>query len=159
MTAYSEVGDLLLGDLIVGTGTNQQKFIDDAAEEMDSKIGWRYDTPIVVTGLPRHQRLLLKGINNKLASGRLILSLDAAGEGSTLHAYGYYLIKEAMNELMVIANGELDLVGAIPSDQDVNLQPDARSIEVINQDPESLLLGFTQTVMSERGPHQTRPGV
>ncbi len=161
---YSAVGDLFLGDTILGSGVDPQAFVDGAADEIDSKIGWLYVTPVDLDGdalamppipvLPRHEALLLKGINNKLASGRLILTLDIAGEGTTLHAYGARLVKEAMDELLLIANGALDLSAprvAIPDADAVN-----RSPGVVNLDEESLLIPFYQTI--NRNPWYARPG-
>lgn len=163
--AYSEVSDLLLGDVIVGGGVNKQQFVDAAADEIDSKIGWLYNTPIAVNGdnysnpvidpLPRHEALLLKGINNKLASGRLILTLDIAGEGTTLHAYGARLVKEAMDELLLIANGTLDL--SAPRLDTPEAYFIDRAPTVTNLDEESLLTPFVQTVHGGR-PWYAVPG-
>lgn len=107
--AYSVVADLLLGDLVISSDVDPAKFVTDAAEEIDSKIGWIYETPLVLNNLLRHESLLIKGINNRLASGRLILTLDIAGEGTSLHAYGLRLVTEANGDLLLIANGQLDL--------------------------------------------------
>jgi len=159
---YSEVTDLLLGDLIISASVDKQKFVNDAAEEMDAKIGWRYETPIPMTGTgapPRHQLLLLKSINNKLASGRLILTLDVAGEGTTLHAYGYFLIKEATQELLLIANGDIELTGVTLTELEDAAGLDARSIGIAQYDDMSLLSGFEESVMrgATAKPH-VRPG-
>ena len=105
--AYSTVDDLLTGDMMISSKVDKLKFVNDAADEIDSKIGFIYSLPL--SALLIHEELLLKGINNKLASGRLILTLDIAGEGTTLHAYGLRLVTEAMQELMLIANGTVDL--------------------------------------------------
>lgn len=164
--AYSEVTDLLLGDTILGGGVDPQKFVDAAADEMDSKLGWLYATPINVLGdplaippvvaLPRHEALLLKGINNKLASGRLILTLDIAGEGTTLHAYGARLVKEAMDELLLLANGTLDL--SAPRTILADAAVIDRTPAVLNIDEESLLAPFVNTVHRGR-PWYAEPGV
>lgn len=106
---YSVVADLLLGDLIISDTVSKESFVQEAADDIDSKLGWIYQTPIAVAGLARHEGLLLKQINNKLASGRLILTLDIAEEGSSLHAYGLRLVTEANGDLLLLANGELDL--------------------------------------------------
>lgn len=163
--AYSEVSDLLLGDTIVGGGVSKQQFVDAAADEIDSKIGWLYVTPIAVDGdnysnpvipaLPRHEALLLKGINNKLASGRLIMTLDIAGEGTTLHAYGARLVKEAMDELHLIANGSVDLSAPRLVTPEQYFADRAPSLS--NLDEESLLTPFVQTVHGSR-PWYAVPG-
>jgi hypothetical protein len=155
--AYSEVADLLLGDLILSARVDKQKFINDAAEEMDAKLGFLYKTPVVIPDAEagnRHQALLLKQINNKLASGRLILTLDIPQEHGTLHAYGLRLVKEATEELLLIANGTVDLAAdrAEGGTGIVDRRP-----EILVYDEESLLLGFENTVL--RGvPWYSRPG-
>ena len=112
---YSEVEDLLIGDLALGPTVDPAKFVAQAAEEMDAKLGYVYELPLAPlegAELPLHERLLLKGINNKLASGRLILSIDIAEEGQHLHAYGLRLVTEATNELIMLANGTAQLSAA-----------------------------------------------
>lgn len=166
--AYSAVGDLLLDGVLLATGFNKQKFVDDAAEEMDSKLGWLYALPIHPEGmdpgevgptswqdLPTHQVILLKQINNRLASGRLILAIATPGEQTTLHAYGYHLVQQALADLMFLANGDLDMDAekATPSSAFESKAPAWQ-----NPDSESLLLGFEESVM--RGvPFYSRPGV
>ena len=164
--AYSEVGDLLLGDMEINPLLDQQKFVDGAAEEMDAKLGWVYALPLRGPGvdpatetswldLPTHQVLLLKQINNKLASGRLILTLAIASEGSTLHAYGWQLIREANAELLLLSNGTVDL-DAEPLDP-VVASGDPLMPAVFNHDEESLFAGFENTVMRGK-PWYSRPG-
>lgn len=156
--AYSEVSDLLTGDLMISARIDKQKVVQDAADEIDAKLGWLYQVPVVIEGGPsgvnRHQVLLLKQINNKLASGRLILSLHIAGEDNSLHAYGLRLVKEATEELLLIANGTLDL----RAPRNENISPTGDRVATIhNHDEESLLLGFEETVL--RGvPWYSRPG-
>lgn len=164
--AYSGVDDLLLGDLIIAESVDRQKFVDLAAREIDSKLGWVYELPLHAQGedpvtatswelLPQHQVDTLKDINNKLASGRLILSLAIGGEEVQLHALGWHYVNSALEDLMVIANGTVDLdavrIGATsPSFRD--------TVPSISQyDDESLLLGFEQGVMKSN-PWYTEPG-
>jgi hypothetical protein len=163
--AYSDASDLLIGDVIISGSIDKEQFIQGAADEIDSKIGWLYQTPIKVEGdpsadppipaLPRHEALLLKGINNKLASGRLIMALDVAGEQTTLHAYGARMVKEAMDELLMIANGDIDLHA--PRNEDAAIPVENRIPGVAQEDDESLLLGFVSTVHKGR-PWRTEPG-
>lgn len=162
--AYSEVSDLLIGDLLISESVDRAKFVNLAAEEIDSKLGWVYELPLRTAevassptawkNLPLHQANILKSINNRLATGRLILTLDIAGEGTQLHAYGWHLIQEALGDLAVIANGDVD-IDAVRSIAVAN-EGDKRPV-VLQQDEESLLLGWENTVM--RGsPWYTRPG-
>lgn len=99
------------------------KYVKDAADEIDSVLGRVYKTPIDMRPTPqddppgagtvlRPSRLLLKRISNNLASGRLMLSTSAAGEDDQLHAYALYLVTSATEALMSIARGEVELEGA-----------------------------------------------
>jgi hypothetical protein len=112
---YSEVSDLILGN--IPTPANAQKYVDDGADEIDARIGFKYATPIAVgeSAEERPVRLLLKRINNWLASGRLIMALDGGGEDDQLHQYGLYLVTEANKTLDQIVNGEIVLPGVDPS--------------------------------------------
>lgn len=179
--AYSEVSDLLLGPVLVSQSVDKQKFINQAAEDMDAKLGWIYDLPLSPQraegapytdpqpdadpendwkALPLHERLLLKGINNKLASGRLLLTLDIAGEGTTLHAYGWQLVREANAELLIISNGEVFL-HAQGTEGSADQVDESRTPSVQNHDEESLMLGFENNVMRRSNPTTvwlTQPG-
>lgn len=113
--AYSEVADLLIGDIPLGTRVDPQKFVNEATDEVDSQIGVLYETPIEMNEagpVARHARLLLKRVANHLASGRLILALAAGDEDTTVHAYGMSMVREARGVLNQIAAGLVDLPGA-----------------------------------------------
>jgi hypothetical protein len=159
--AYCTTDDLLLGDLQLGKRFDPQKYVDGAADEIDSKLGWLYETPLVAANggsfslLPRHQRLLISGINIKLASGRLILATAIGGEDNQLHAYGASLVREATAELMLIANGDVTLDADTPGAGSPANTTHGPALH--NEDEESLLLGFTNTVM-RREPWWTQPG-
>jgi len=115
MVAYSAVEDLLTGNVPTPQYLSPQKYVDDAADEIDSKIGFLYTTPINIstgTDVPRPACLLLKRINNFLASGRLLLAAAAGQEDSQLHAYGWSLVQEATAALNQIASGEIPIDGA-----------------------------------------------
>lgn len=141
---YSSEDDLLLGDLMVSDSVDKAKFVANAADEMDSKIGFIYKTPIVLDSLPRHEQLLLKGINNNLATGRLIMTLDAAGEGTSLHAYGLRLVTEAMGDLLLIANGDVDLSA---EKEDVPTQNRDSQPNLGNRDATSAVSAFEDRFM------------
>ena len=121
MTGYSATTDLLVGDIPLPTYISTAKFVTDAADEIDSHIGFVYKTPISVVDVPenpvsRPARLLLKRISTHLSSGRILMSVAAAGEDNALHAYGYNLVKEALAALAAIVKGEILLDGAEPVD-------------------------------------------
>lgn len=109
--AYALVGDLLLG--AVPVPSDAQMYVDQAAEEIDSRIGIKYATPVVVDNSveSRPTALLLKKINIWLASGRLVLAKNA-GKDLNLHAYGKYMVDQATAALDSIVNGTVILPGA-----------------------------------------------
>jgi hypothetical protein len=115
MSSYCETEDLLLGNVPIPT--TAAKYVQDAADEMDSRLGLRYVTPVILDGNVPAQRpgvLLLKRINTWLASGRLLMALDAAGEDDQVHQYADRLVREAMAALKMIEDGEILLPGAEP---------------------------------------------
>lgn len=151
-STYSTVTDLLLGDMPVALEVNKQKYVDDAADEIDSIIGKRYETPIDVTetsAVPRYARLFIKRAANHLATGRLILAVAAGGEDTQLHAYGWSLVRDSLAALEQIASGEYDIPGAEPIPLDDALQPTAPSI--VNQDASSGVDAFYSNVMAYGG--------
>lgn len=140
--AYSEVNDLLTGNVPTPAYLSPQKYVDDAADEIDSKIGFIYQTPVDVSGsqVVRPAVLLLKRINNFLASGRLLMAVDAGGEDTQLHAYGLSLVKDATAALDQIASGAIALDGA----PKIDTTEDARvtSPLIFNEDAESNVSAF-----------------
>lgn len=117
---YSEVDDLLLGELGAPEQKVCQKYVQDAADEIDSKLGFIYVTPITldVDGDFRATALLLKRINNFLATGRLVLANAASREDQYLNAYGKSLIMEATEALNALTSGTMPLPGATPINPD-----------------------------------------
>lgn len=133
-STYSTVADLLIGDLPVAVGFSKQKFVDDAADEVDSIVGRRYVTPLDISAsspIPRHARLFIKRVANHLASGRLILALAAGGEDQALHAYGYSLVKNATDALEQIATGAYDIDKAqeVEGGDTANVGPSIKNVD------------------------------
>lgn len=120
MPTYSEIRDLLLGELSAPENEKTIKYVQDATDEVDSKLGFLYVTPIVIdpNGEFRASVLLLKRIANYLASGRLILANAASREEQFLNAYGESLLKEALLALDALASGTMPLPGATPLNPD-----------------------------------------
>lgn len=113
MSTYSEVSDLLLGDIPIPK--DAMKWVQDATDEIDSKLGQRYLTPIIINdSVPgnRSTTLLLKRIANWLASGRIILAKAASASQQETNQYGLMLIKEATSALDSISSGAITLPGA-----------------------------------------------
>lgn len=141
--AYSAKEDLLTGDIpLAGKYGDGTPFVNLAADEIDAQIGHLYVTPIVLEDVPanRPARLLLKKINNLLASGRIILDMAAGGEDDRLHAYGASMMKEAIDLLNAITKGQIVLTGAPLLQEAANDLNTAVSIK--NEDPYSLVQGF-----------------
>lgn len=140
---YCTTEDLLVGKIPLPGYLDPQKFVDDAGDEIDTKIGLLYKTPIDVSGtspVTRVVKLLLKRINAHLASGRLLLSVAAPEEQRQLHAYAWSLVKEANAALDLIASGEYPLDGAEPV-EGTDQVPVAMPM-VANLDPESSVESF-----------------
>lgn len=142
MTAYCKSGDLLIGDVALGTGTSRDGFIRDAADEMDARIGFVYVLPLV--GLQPHALLLLKMINARLASGRLLMSLASVAEDHDVHRYGEWLIKEAYADLSNICNQTINLVGAVAIND-----PSPVTASIYNHDAESAIDIFEDAFMRQ----------
>lgn len=115
MVAYSSKDDLLLGSIPISSELNPDKIVQDASDEIDSKLGHIFDTPFdlneATTDLERPARLLIKRINNFLATGRLILAVASPEENQNLHAYGWQLIQEANAAIAAIISGDITLEG------------------------------------------------
>lgn len=145
--------DLLLGDLVLGS-TDAERYINAAADEMDSLIGQRYQLPINLAGIAQYAQKLLKLIEINLASGRLIMARAQGGEDSELHAYGHSLVKRAMADLHAIATGQIKLSGAPFAHQSTT----TRGPGIVNQDARSAVSAFEDFAFG-RDPLATwRPG-
>lgn len=148
--AYCEVADLIIGDIRTSARLDPQKYVNDAADEIDSKIGFAYVTPIYVTSgttVPRPVVLLLKRINSHLASGRLILAATIAGEDQELNAYGRSLVEDSELAIAKIASGELYLDGVIKGEASVGGL--RRSVPLFAEgDPESYVDAFYDRVVN-----------
>lgn len=137
---YSAVEDLLTGDIPTPAQLDPGKFVQDAADEIDSKIGFRYATPVNLAQLKRPAQLLLKRLNNILASGRLLLAATASGEQNELHAYAASLITEAQIALQQIVDGQILLQDADLADP--NAQVLVTTPLIGNKDSESNVEAF-----------------
>jgi hypothetical protein len=117
--------------------------VDDAADEINSKIGWLYQVPVDLNApdVKEPVKLLLKRINNFLASGRLIMMLTQSQEDTRLHAYGYSLVVDAQTALAQIVSGEIPLGLPAPEGQSED-QTAVTAPLIYNQDAESAVEAF-----------------
>lgn len=141
--AYCETADLLIGDLPTSLALAPLKYVNDAADEIDSKIGFVYATPIpveVVGSVPRPVVLLLKRLNAHLATGRMVLAATLISEDKQLNAYGLSLVADCELTISQIAGGQLVLAGVTPGG--LNSLPAAHVPLIANLDSESNVAAF-----------------
>jgi hypothetical protein len=145
-STYSTLADLLIGDMPIPAYIDKQGYVNNAADEIDSRLGYVYATPFDVSDLStmiRPARLTIKRIAAHLSSGRLILAMATASEDRQVHAYGKSLIDEALSVLEKIANGEIPLIGADPLDPDATSAPHSGPT-ILNIDQFSSVEAFYQ---------------
>lgn len=145
--AYCEIVDLLIGDLPTSVALSPQKYVDDAADEIDSKIGFVYETPIPVETTdptPRPVVLLLKRLNAHLATGRMVLAATLISEDKQLNAYGLSLVADCELTIAQIAAGQLILDGVTPGG--LTSFPAAHVPLISNVDSESNVNAFYDRV-------------
>lgn len=138
---YSDVTDLLTGNI---PAVNPEKYVNDAADEIDSKIGHIYQTPVDVSEqstATRPARLALKRISNFLASGRLMMAAAAGSQRQEVHAYANQLVAEATKALDAIASGDAVLTGAVrlPGSEE---SESFTGPQIYNEDKESAVEAF-----------------
>lgn len=148
MAPYYEGDDLELGNIPLPAYIDVRAAIADAADEIDSYIGFAYKTPVNIDeGSPvaRPARLLLKRVNRALASGRTIMKLAAAQQDNEIHAYGAVLVAEALKSLELIRSGQIKLEGAVPPDGANTSEP---AIVFLTKDPESQVDAFYDRIVN-----------
>lgn len=139
---YSLDSDLLTGNVPLPEYIDVPKALTDAADEIDSQIGFLYNTPVSMdeTGpVSRPARLLLKLISAHLSSGRIIMAVSSAQQSEELHNYGLYLVTFANERLKAIAEGKILLDGAAPA---AEADGDPTGPLIYNVDPESNVESF-----------------
>lgn len=145
---YATSADLLTGNIPTPAYLDKDKFVADAADEIDSKIGFVYETPIDVSDtseVVRPAKLLLKRINVFLATGRLLMAAASAGEDKNLHAYANKMVNDALAALDAIFSGEIYIEGAV----EIN-PPDADHVKGprwYNPDVESAVDAFYENLV------------
>lgn len=117
--SYCEPDDLLLGQIKTRMPATVAlpDMCERASNEIDSKLGFIYAVPFKDPAdetdpdlkMPLHQWKLIEDIAIKLASGYAIMAATAATQDTTLHAYGYELVRDGRMSLMAVANGDVRL--------------------------------------------------
>jgi len=149
---YCTENDLLTGvDVSIPDTISKAQFVRDAADEIDSMIGFLYTTPVVLSATDeakyRPTVLLLKRVNRFLASGRLLLAAAAVGEDSQLHAYGKSLVDDAMAVLAAIVDRKIILEGVLPSAQQADTYQVSRGY-IFNLDQKSGVETFYDSIVN-----------
>lgn len=142
--AYCMESDLRLGDIRLPSYMSRSQGIKTAADEIDEALGHIYITPIEIPNGAqfRPSVLALKKINWLLASGRMILDLNASGESDNQHAYGMGMLKEGLALLKAYATEERKLAGAAKHEVPEGEQLPFTGPAIFNEDPESLVESF-----------------
>lgn len=154
---YCSPDDINVGNLMLPEGESRQPFIEEASDEMDGKLGWLYVTPIDLDSLKHYERMMLKTICRKIAGGRMITTMAMPDESGTLNALGARLLKEGLDELHMLASGDVPL-SAARADLEGDGGPDAgghgatgaRTPSIFNTDSESLVGQFEKAVYGSR---------
>ncbi len=107
---YCAETDLIIGDVtLTDSDLLVRKHIDGAADDIDAMLGSVYVTPIEQGVVSRSGWLLLKRIAYHIASGKLLMEIDQAGEGTKVHDYALYLLQQANQALDSIVKGDVNL--------------------------------------------------
>lgn len=115
--AYSTEADLLIGDQTTIAPAVKTQFVLAATDEIDTYVGQVYETPIDIVdpgSVDRSAALLIKKLAQHISTGRLLMSIDQAGEDNKPNAYAQYLLDDALATLRAIVDGDIVLPGAVP---------------------------------------------
>lgn len=121
--------------MTLAAGLDQQRFVNDAADEIDSTIGGMYVLPINKSLLTVRSTLILKRINNWLATGQIVCTLAIGGEDKAMNAYGMSMLKDARSLLLQVASGAILLEDAVL----VEGEEGSRGPRTVNHDAVSAL--------------------
>jgi hypothetical protein len=135
---YSEPEDMLLGQFTLPSNMPAQKFVQDAADEIDMKIGFVYATPVVAADgetLPRPVSLLLKRINVYISTARAIMAAAGPSGGDEVNAYARSLLADAHAALDAVSDGRTVLEGAerLPDQGEEKRGPRISNIDSVSQ--------------------------
>jgi len=147
---YSSKDDLLIGDLPCKDDL-KDKHVDDASNEIDSKLGFLYVVPFTSSTVSVPAWILIQRIANNLASGRLLLEINQSRELGSMGyqngpvkvvSYGQSLIDEAEATLTMILKGDIDLNPPGDDDGDDGGLGALHGARVANLDPYSQVEAF-----------------
>jgi len=146
---YCTADSIMIGDIMLPPEISPSAYITSTAEEMDSRLSQIYEVPIQIDATDlnkfRGTITILRSINSRLATGRLIMAAAAALENVAVHAYARQMVTEALVDLDKIVERKIILQGAKAND---NVNPDFTVAKVVvgGQDDLSAVDGFYQFV-------------
>ncbi|AER26555.1 head-to-tail adaptor [Gordonia phage Amore2] len=104
-----------LQNIKLPTGVSWDTMAETASNEVDSTIGVRYVTPVIVSPLDPATSAAaywLQNVSALVAAARFMLSASAPGSMDTANRYGQYLLRNAQSIMLDVVNGKVDLPGA-----------------------------------------------
>ncbi len=140
--------DSILGNIPIGSGVSRTDFLNKAADEMNAYFSSLYTLPItipssvssVISGVTTNT---LKSINQDLAAGWLLLSIDTVHEDVALHSFAKDLEKRALDKLKMIQATKMVLTGVTqdtdPSDNVV------RPMKILSSSPDGKSVNMNQS--------------
>lgn len=137
-STYSATTDLLVGDVTIDDAV-KTRHVNQAADEVDSNLGFLYPTPFTEGALSRPGWLLIQRLANFIASGRLLMEIDQGGEEQMIHAYGKSLLQQATDAMSLILSGAIDLR---PGDDGSTEVPATNGMLIANVDDFSVVDKF-----------------
>lgn len=162
---YSDPADVLLGtDMAMPADDTVERFVKDAAKEIDSRLGFKYVTPLRFTRIvngsvtkvdPEDETtytpsfLLINRLSNFIASGRLLLASAAPEENSSIHQYGNKLLRDAEAILSQITSNRADLE---VEEIDTSDAETPYGLLVANRDRKSYVKAFEEQPMNYSNP-------
>lgn len=163
---YSDPDDMLIGtDFALPADDTLERFVMDAAMEIDSRLGFKYVIPLkfthIVNGSVTYvdpadpatytpSYLLVRRLSNFIASGRYILAATSPEENVSLHQYGNKLLRDAEAILSQITSNRADLeIEEIVTE--TNETP--YGLLVKNRDPRSMVQAFEDQATNYNDPY------
>lgn len=148
---YSHVPDLLVGDVVIAADI-KQRHVNNATDEVDSKLGFDYPTPFTPDNTSRQGWLLIKRLANFYASGRLLLEIAQVGEQQQINSYGKSLVDQADEVVACILKGDINL-----SPESVEPDPVQNQFLIQNLDPVSQVEAFYGYIAQPTYPFAGQP--
>lgn len=163
---YSDPEDVLVGtDLALPADDTIDRFVRDAAMEIDSRLGFKYVTPLkftrIVNGSVTYvvegdkttytpSYLLIKRLSNLIASGRYIMAAAGPEEQNGIHQYGNKLLRDAEAILSQITSNRAELeLEELPVETDET----PYGLLVRNRESQSFVQRFEDQPMNYHNPY------